>query len=461
MSIRYKIAFLFAGLVCFILLCLCSAIYIISVEERDSLFYTRLKNRAIGTANTVTVIADSSYRVLGTLDTTSVASLQNKSITVLNYNGETVYSYADDPGNKIVLTPEIIEETKFKTTYFFSLRNREAVAIHLVDDNHNFIVAVAAEDVDGKTFLNGLKKLLTWVFVIAVIVSFITGYVFAKILLRPLSRMIAEVKLVSSNNLSRRINTGNNNDELQQLGKTFNELLDKMQESFTIQRRFISNASHELSTPLTSVSSQLEVALHKERNATEYKQVIQSVYEDVKDLQQLTRSLLDIAKSGSQGSLELNEVRIDEVLMKVASDVQKLRSEYTVHLFFETLPEDEQLLTVFGNVNLLYIAFKNIVENGCKYSDNHTADINVSFGNSFIIVAVKSIGDVIAEADIQNVFQPFFRTETVRHKQGSGLGLALTKRILSLHKSSIEVSSSQKEGTLFLVTLPYTHPQFK
>lgn len=454
MSIRYKIAFLFSGLVSFLLFCLCAVIYFISQNERNNLFHTRLKNRAAATANTAAIITDSNYKVLELLDTSAVASLQNKSISVVDYSGKILYNYTDNPGNEIVLSPDIIHQTKIDGEYFFSTELRQAVAVHFVSVNKNLFVTVAAEDADGNAFLSRLKKLLVWAFVIAVLISFFTGLLFAKVLLKPLSRIISEVKLVSSNNLSQRILTGNNNDEMQQLSKTFNELLDKMQESFVIQRRFISNASHELSTPLTAVSSQLEVALQRERSEKEYKQVIQSVYEDVKDLQQLTRSLLDIAKSGAQGSIELSEVRIDEVLMKVAADVQKLKEEYTVNLHFETLPDDERLLTVFGNANLLYIAIKNIVENGCKYSDNYSADISVSFTQSEITVSVKSIGDIIAEADIQNVFQPFFRAETVRNKQGAGLGLALTKRILSLHKSAIQVSSKPSEGTIFTVTFP-------
>src|SRR4029077_10234326 len=128
---------------------------------------------------------------------------------------------------------------------------------------------------------------------------------------RPLSQIIHEVKEISTYNLSHRIQAGTGQDELSQLANTFNELLGRLQEFFAIQRRFISNASHELSTPLTSVSSQLEVTLQKERSIDEYKQVLWSISEDVQHMRQLTKSLLEIAKTGSQGGIELNEVRVD------------------------------------------------------------------------------------------------------------------------------------------------------
>ncbi|MBK6828519.1 MAG: HAMP domain-containing histidine kinase [Chitinophagaceae bacterium] len=455
MSIRYKIAFLFAGLVCFILLCLCTAVYMLSARERSNLFHTRLKNRATGTANTVAHSKDGNFGILGMLDTSSVASLQHKTIMVLNFHGSLVYRYSDNPGLAFNMSPQVVEQTKIRGEYYFKTDNREAIAIHLVNSDNNFIVAIAAEDIDGAAYLENLRKLLTWSFIIAVLLSFITGVVFARAILSPLARIISEVKLVSLNNPSQRIRVPDNKDELQELSKTFNELLNKMQESFIIQRRFISNASHELSTPLTAVSSQLEVTLQKDRSEEEYRQVMKSVQEDVKSLQQLTRSLLEIARSGSQGSLELKMVRIDEVLMKAASDVQKLKEEYVVQVDFETFPNDEQMLTAFGNSDLLYIAFRNLFENGCKYSDNHSARVLVSFSNTSVFVLVKSLGDIISEADIRNIFHPFFRTETVSHKPGFGLGLTLSKRVLALHKSTIEVSSNPYEGTTFTITIPH------
>jgi signal transduction histidine kinase len=121
---------------------------------------------------------------------------------------------------------------------------------------------------------------------------------------------------------------------------------------------------------------------------------------------------------------------------------------------FDTFPADEQLLTVFGNANLLYIALKNVIENGCKYSDDNQSAIVAFFNQTGIVIKVSNSGDVIAEADIQNIFQPFFRTETVQQKPGFGLGLTLTKRILFLHKGTINVESNPETGTIFTLQFP-------
>ncbi|MGB4845358.1 MAG: HAMP domain-containing sensor histidine kinase [Ferruginibacter sp.] len=453
MSIKLKIAFLFAILVTIILTIASISVYLFSVKERESSFRNSLRNRALSTARVYAGIRDNNFSVLQRLDAAGVASLNNKSISISDLNGSRHYMFADTDGDSLVLTQRIIDNTRLKKEYFFSYGDKKAVAVYNTDSSKNFIVAVAASDIYSEEYLDQLKKILLIAMLSAAVLSFFTGLLFAVNLIRPIKRLTGEVNLITSNNLSQRIETKNTKDELDKLAQTFNELMDRLQDSFAIQRRFISNASHELSTPLTSISSQLEVALQKTRTAEEYDEVMKSVHEDVQELQHLTRSLLDIAKAGSQGSLDLAEVRLDEVLFKVVSDVQKQNKTYKANLNFETFPEDEKLLTTFGNSNLLYIAFKNIIENGCKYADNHQSAITVQFEELKIIVKVANKGDVITESDIQNIFQPFFRTDSAVSKPGFGLGLTLTRRILALHKGFISVESDIEKGTVFTIQL--------
>lgn len=454
MSIRYKIALLFAFIVTLILSVVSLSVFFFSMKERDDTFNTRLKNRALTTARVYAGIKDSNYAVLRKFDSTIVASLINKSITIIGYSNSVEYMFSDEKADTLFLTDKIIERTKIKDEYYFTYNNKKAVAIHHTDNENNFIVAVAASDIDGQEYLNQLRNILMLALLLAVVLSFFAGLIFAENIINPLKRITTDVNLITSNNLSQRIEINNAKDELTKLAQTFNNLLDRLQDSFAIQRMFISNASHELSTPLTSISSQLEVALQKNRTEEEYRDVMKSVYEDIKELQQLTRSLLDIAKAGSQGSIDLAEVRLDEVLFKVVSDLQKRNAGFRVTLNFESFPEDEKLLTVFGNPDLLYIALKNIIENGCKYSENHQSIVSGVFDTTSIILLVINKGDIIAEADLQNIFQPFFRTASAQNKPGFGLGLTLTKRILALHKSSLTVESNPEEGTTFTMQIP-------
>ena len=454
MSIRYKIAFLFSMLVMLILALVSIAVYYFSVENRHELFNTRIKKRALYTAKIYSDYTDSSFSVMKKLDANATSAFFDKSISITGYNDKYTYMYADSTGDSIFLDKSMLNNIKIAGEYYFINKGKNAVAIHHVDKNSNFIVAFSASDKDGEEYLFELKKILLIALLLAVALSFLTGLIFAKRIIAPITRITGEVNLITSKNLSQRIKIDDGKDELTKLAETFNNLLNRLQDSFAIQRRFISNASHELSTPLTAISSQLEVAMQKSRTGDEYKEVIASVYDDIRELQLLTQSLLDIAKAGSHGTIDLTEVRLDEVLFKVVSDIQKQNKTYRAMLNFEVFPEEEQRLTVFGNSNLLYSAFKNIIENGCKYSGNHKSEVCAAFTENYISVKVTNHGDIISEADLQNIFQPFFRTDSAQGKPGFGLGLTLTKGILSLHKGTIQVQSSSQSGTVFTVILP-------
>lgn len=454
MSIKYKIAFLFSSLVTLLFTLISITIYFFSVTERDNLFKNRLKNRALSTAKIYASLKDNDYSVLRRMDAAAVASLYNKSITITKLDNSQDYLYADKKGDSLYLSSKVIEQAKLNSEYFFSQLGKKAVAIHYFENGVSFVIAVAAQDYDGKEYLGQLKRILLISLGLSVLLSFAAGILFAKSLIRPISQITQEVNLITSKSLSKRIKINAAGDELTKLALTFNNLLDRLQDSFASQRRFISNASHELSTPLTSVSSQLEVALQKQRSTGEYCSVLQSVLEDVSELQQLTRSLLDIAKTGSEGGIDLSEVRLDEILFKAIADVQKQNEGFRIGLSVLEMPDDEKMLTVFGNSNLLYIAFKNIIENGCKYSDDRQASVTASFGKSVITVSIFNSGDVITEADIENIFQPFFRAESALQRPGFGLGLTLSKRIIALHKGGISVESVIGKGTFFTVQLP-------
>lgn len=228
-----------------------------------------------------------------------------------------------------------------------------------------------------------------------------------------------------------------------------------MQQSFDLQKRFIAHASHELSTPLTSISSQIEVSLQRERAAGEYRQVMKSIHQDVLHMSKLTQTLLEFAKaSGSAGGLEITLVRIDEVLFRLPSEMAKTNKAYSVLFEFDELPEEQDKLLVFGNEELLFTAIKNIVVNGCKYSESQQAVVRLNIHNEEIIITVQDKGIGIPEAEVAHIFQPFYRVNDDRIKEGFGLGLSLASRIIKLHKGEIKASSKLGDGSLFTIRLP-------
>jgi signal transduction histidine kinase len=444
---------LFTLLVTAIISLLTWSVFYFSSLERVQVFNKRLRSRATYFSQLYSLMGDSAFNFMRRMDTTG-GLLPSRSVEIYTDAGKMLYKY-DMPGSPpLAVTPDLLREIKEKGEKSFSFDDREAIALHRETRRRDFIIVVAGFDEDGRERVGTLNKILLISLVVGVCLTALVSYLFTGQLLRPLTQIIREVKEISSYDLSHRLRAGAGQDELSQLANTFNELLERLQESFAIQRRFISNASHELSTPLTSVSSQVEVALQKERDADEYKQVLSSVQEDVQQMRHLTKSLLEIAKTGSQGGIELNEVRVDEVLLKVTADVKRLSPEYKVELNFGEFPEEEKDCVVFGNTELLYIAIKNIVENGCKYSSDKTSVVDLAFSSHKLYVQVVNQGDVIAAEEIQQIFQPFYRGSGTTSTRGFGLGLALAQRIVALHKGFIRVRSDLDSGTNFTIEMP-------
>ncbi|MDP4264390.1 MAG: ATP-binding protein [Bacteroidota bacterium] len=452
MKLTSKINLLFTVIVSGILLVVAIIVYNVTRQQVEDDFHQRLLGRARNSANLYTTFKEDTSNLIKTMDASLPGSLVNKSITIYRKNNELIYQFHDSGTTAVYPDTSLLKRVREKGEIFYESGEKD-VLLYYSTEGH-FTTVVAAENIPGHEYLNSLENIFLIYLPVAILVTLIAGYLFSRRLVKPIKETIHDVKLITSQNLSHRLYTGNNKDELAELNSTFNDLLNRLEESFNIQKRFIANASHELSTPLTSVSSQVEVALLQERSSDEYRRVLSSVLEDVKGLHQLTRNLLEIAKSGTQGAIELNKVRIDEILLKAHSDVIRQSPGFRAEIDFPDLPEDENECIVFGNPHLLHIAFKNIMENGCKYSPDKTVKVRLILKGREAKLVFINKSDTISAEEISHLFEPFYRSSNANGESGFGLGLTLTRRIIRLHKGSIDVSSDPEQGTTFIIMLP-------
>ena len=455
MPVRLRITFIFTLLVFIILSIVCTGIYYFSYTARIENIKKRLTNRAITTARLLSQKEIFDQRLVQRIDSLTTIALKKKVVQAYDYSNRKIYSYSDIAGDTLTIKEHVFNDARLKGDLYFTERGKEAVAYHYVDNQSRIVIISAGEDVDGKETLDRLLNILLVSFLIGNILVLVGGYLFSGGLVQPIKKITGDVAEISAQNLARRIHTGPTKDEWYQLSHTLNELLDRLQKSFELQRRFISNASHELSTPLTSISSQLEVSLQKERSAEDYRKVMESIYQDVRHMSNLTQTLLEFAKaSGNTGGLEINLVRIDEILLQLPAEIVKINSAYSILLEFDNLPEDEKNLLVFGNETLLLTAIKNIVINACKYSSNHQAIVHLQMQDENLLITVEDKGYGIPEEELAKIFQPFYRVDEARSTGGFGLGLSLAERIIKLHKGTIKVESDQGKGTRFFLQLP-------
>lgn len=454
MPVRLRITLLFCTIVVVLLILVSGTVYYISYTNRIAQVKTRLINRAITTGRLLSQSETFNRQLIEKIDELTAIALKNKSVQAYDSTGRKIYAFSDRIEDSIAVTPDMIQQAVSSGSYYFSYGKQDVIAYHhSIKDG--LVVFAAAYDEFGKRNLRQLSFILIISTFGGVLIAMLSGYVFSKRLLSPIKNIADEVNEISAQDLNRRIETRKVKDEWNYLSGTLNQLLDRLQDSFETQRRFISNASHELSTPLTSMSSQLQVYLQKDRNAEEYRKVMESVYQDVQHMSSLTKTLLEFAKaSGNAGGLELNLIRMDEILLRIPSIIQKINNSYSVSLTFDDLPEEENRLIVFGNEDLLITAVKNIVVNACKYSTDQQARVKLKLENSDILIVVEDNGVGIPEKALVNIFEPFFRIEDSRDLEGFGLGLPLANRIVRLHKGEIEISSKTGQGSIFTIRLP-------
>ncbi|HRO42783.1 MAG TPA: HAMP domain-containing sensor histidine kinase [Flavipsychrobacter sp.] len=449
MQIRYKITFTYATTVAFVLILLCCSIYFLSAQDRIEQFRERMKARAL-TTHQLLRTEDIEPDLLKKLTRFPSAALSHKSMAIYDSNWKLVFEEHDSFTQPLIMDSGFVKNVK-GGDYFFKIGERDALAFK----TKNHIILIAAYDDDRIQWLSKLRFILFFSFFVSIALVIIVGYVFSLQLVGSISRIAEKLKHISTQDFSQRLEAGNSEDELQQLATTVNDLLNRLEHSFQTQSRFIDNASHELSTPLAVILSQLDIAKQKIRSKEEYEELVESVYEDVSRLDILVKSLLDLAKlSGSRSGLELFYFRIDDLMMQLPVNMKRINAGYKVKLLFEEFPEDEQDMKVYGNEALLYCAFHNIVHNACKYSPDNAAMVKLAFVNRSIHITIQDYGPGIEEEDLPFIFQPFYRSLNVNVAiQGTGLGLSLANNILKLHNGRITIETEKGIGTRFLIEI--------
>lgn len=415
---------------------------------------SRLTNMAITTGNFLSREEIFSRGIINKIDSLTTITITRKTVQAYDYLHKKIYSFNDDDEDTLSFDPYKINEARALKKIYTRIDSRDVVFYHYKSGAKDLVIVAAGYDLFGHQNLKRLGLILLLSFFIGILVAFAGGYAFSRWLLIPLTKIADEVNEISAYNLVKRMDSGSTPDEWHYLSETLNRLLNRLQESFELQSRFISNASHELSTPLTNISSQLEISLQKERTPEQYREVIESVYQDIQNMGKLTHTLLEFAKgSGSKGGIEIKPVRIDEIILRLSSEVRKANNSFSVVLNFNKLPENEENLVVLGNEELLFTAINNIVLNGCKYSKNHQADISLFADDKNIRIAIQNSGSVIPQSEYENIFQPFYRVDGHQTGDGFGLGLSLAKRIINLHNGEITVNSLPGEITIFTISL--------
>ena len=278
-----------------------------------------------------------------------------------------------------------------------------------------------------------------------VVTYFISGHA-----LRPIREFSDKIEEVQAQNLSDSRIEENNVKELNQLGISYNKMLERLSEAFVIQRQFTANAAHELRTPLALMQVQLDLynsASHPGNDADTL-QTIKMVTEQNDKLNRMVKTLLDMSELQSVGRDD--KIILDAIVEEVLADLEPLAVEKNIKLIGKC--EDA---TMIGSDILIYRLVYNLVENAIKY--NHPlgqVTVTAYQRNKHVYLSVEDTGSGIPKELRERVFEPFFRVDKSRSRElgGVGLGLAFVREIVRVHDGSICIKSGKTGGTIFEVT---------
>ncbi len=234
--------------------------------------------------------------------------------------------------------------------------------------------------------------------------------------------------------------------------------LGPIQASSLQQRRFVSDASHELRTPLSIVSGEIELALTKTRSTQDYKSVLISTKEEVDRLAKLVENLLFLARNDYiRQSIELKPIDITDLLNSVITQFSSHLKQKKLTLNFSPPATS---LSVIGQPSLLQMLFSNLIDNAIKYTPpSGRIKIKIVRTRQFVTVSVTDSGIGINSRDLPQIFNRFYRSDASRSSpKGFGLGLAIVKTIVDKHRGKIQVESSPRHGSSFIVSLPLSTP---
>ena len=450
MTIRTRLTLLFSSIVSTLLLIFCIVIYLESEYNRQREFIISLREQAMTSVEILLGKEDISPELLKLLDKNQMTVLTQEEIVVYNSKNEIIYESGTD---YLTINVEIISQIRQKREFSFQQKDREVLGLIFNNGKEELIIIASAMDKYGLRKQQNLGLMLIFGGLLMVLIVCLTGWFFAGKSLKPINNVIRSIDGIGASQLNLRLDEGNQTDEIAQLAQRFNKMLDRLEKAFKLQRAFVAHASHELRTPLTAITGQIQVSLLANDSPKELKLMIQSILEDVQQLNRLTNNLLDMTALDSDDTKTVfSLVNVAELVCQVREGL--LKKNLQCQIIIELDENLDLLPEVIGHEGLLTTAILNLVENGVKFSPKNQIKIKFSVYAKHLILTFHNEGTAIPEHEQSQIFEPFRRGSNSRNTKGYGIGLSLTQKIINLHRGKITVQSSENQGTIFTLMLP-------
>lgn len=435
MNIRSRILLYFSALSMAVLAIAFFLIYTLFYNYRQEDYQQRLKDHSIFTITSLDEFEELNQNILEALNEVSVNRLYKEKTLIFNQQKKLIYSSVDD--TVIEFPNELLNELNDQNSLIERKEGEfDIIAIRYVFNKKVFYAITKAQDIFGYSKLRYLKITLIILFFVISGIILLISFLLAKQISEPLVQMATALKIINIETANLKLPTPDIKDEIYLLSERFNELLKSLQTAYAFQKNAIHHISHELKTPIAVLVSNLEM-LEMETNKIQLKQGLSFIKEDSKKLGDMVNILLDIAKVESQANLSFSTIRLDEIIFECIENTKKIEPTFHFHIEIESHIESDEQVSIQGNQRLIAMAVQNLLNNCLLYAERKEATIRLKNQLNHIYIQVENPGEAISQKEQHQLFTEFFRGQHAQGKRGLGLGLALVKKILDLHKAEI------------------------
>ncbi len=287
-----------------------------------------------------------------------------------------------------------------------------------------------------------------------ILISSVASYIISGNALNPIKVLTETANSIAAENLSQRVPEVKTNDEVAELSRTFNNLLERLEKSFKAQENFVANASHQLNTPLSIIKGELDILESKSRSPEEEAKFRKSLREELERLIDLVKKMLLISRvEGGHGNFVMVPVRIDELLLNTTSRLSGRAKEKKITIRFNIGNNmEEKDLIISGDRQLLDAMFENILENAIKYSpDESIVTIDVEKNSHVMEVAISDEGPGIKPKEWEMIAKGRFKRGEEISLPGTGIGLSIVQSIAELHHAELTYRPKESQGSHFVL----------
>ncbi|WP_428229460.1 HAMP domain-containing sensor histidine kinase [Flavobacterium sp.] len=455
MNLKHKLAGNSTLLFAFIVGLLMAGSFLLFRSHMKDLYFDNLEDHAMTTAlfyfekDEIKELNNARYKQIEL----QYKRINNEAIRV--YDAKTKKLFVQDNIN-VTLNDHYLNEIIKNKILPFTIKDRQFVGLFYKDNQGDFIIVVSGIDHAGNRQLEILGFMFILFYLAGIPLNYLLGTFLARQTFRPFEEVIAKVNTITTENLHSRLEIPQTSgkDEIKELVTTFNYLLERLESGIMIQNNFLKNASHELKTPLTIIIGDIDVSLQQPRTNEQYEKILKSLRKDTLHLKATLDGLLVLSGLELSEPQQMEIVRIDEILWNVLEKKAIEYPESKVSVNLNAIADHEDLLSVYANKHMLFIALYNILDNAIKFSAPTPVDVFALSSEGKLVIKITDQGPGISDSDKESIFDLFFRSDTTRHIQGQGLGLFITMQILKLHNITVIVDSEPGQGTSFSLVFP-------